>query len=92
MAACRRFTFVYGGHEYAWDSHDKFSGTDLSCVSTTTGDTVAFYTSKMWPRKLQGELVVEAQVGQTAKLLRLVDTHPTMDMCSFQLCSSSSPI
>ena len=60
--ASRRFLFSYGGQEYVWTKHRKFAGDNLSCENKSTGTTVAYYTNKMLPKKLQGILIIEPQV------------------------------
>lgn len=65
-AASRRFLFAYGGQEYVWAKHRKFAGDNLSCQNLSTGNTVAYYTNKMLPKKLQGILVIEPQVRMHA--------------------------
>lgn len=60
--ASRRFLFSYGGQEYVWAKHRKFAGDNLSCENKSTGSTVAYYTNKLLPKKLQGILIIEPQV------------------------------
>ncbi len=61
--ASRRFLFTYGGQEYVWMKHRRFSGDNISCQNLSTGNVVAYYTNKMLPKKLQGILVIEPQVS-----------------------------
>ena len=60
--ASRKFHFTYAGQQYLWDKHRKFTGDNISCQNLSTGNVVAYYTSKMLPKKLQGILVIEPQV------------------------------
>lgn len=60
--ASRRFLFSYGGQEFVWAKHRKFAGDNLSCENKSTGTTVAYYTNKLLPKKLQGILTIEPQV------------------------------
>ena len=63
--ASRRFLFSYGGQEYVWAKHRKFAGDNLSCENKSTGNTIAYYTNKLLPKKLQGILIIEPQVPES---------------------------
>ena len=80
--ASRRFLFTYNGQNYVWAKHRKFAGDNLSCENTSTGNTVAYYTNKLLPKKLQGTLIVEPQVRYCYKQHAICLAFYTTAWCS----------